>query len=121
MPRNAQRRPNGIGDTSGADRLAGLGAAELEDVPSWRVPAEIMVERNHPVHVRSTDIQARRNQRLRLQRNTAEPSLNGMQDREQQALSRKASSARTAGTHRLIDNNRRAFGVPWLIYRHLFP
>ena len=43
----------------GAQRLAGLGAAELQHVPAGRVVAEIVIEGDDPVHLGAGDVQRR--------------------------------------------------------------
>lgn len=53
MPVDAQVAARGIRYCLGADGLAGFGAAQAQHVAARRGAAELMVEADHAMHVRS--------------------------------------------------------------------
>ena len=65
--------------------LAGLGAADLDDVPAGRLGAEMVVVGDDAVHLGARQVQRPGNHRRRLARNVAEGVLHVVQDRQQRA------------------------------------
>ena len=95
----------------GADRLAGLGAAEMEHVAAGRHATEIVIERDDAMHLGSADVQCGGDQRFGVERHAAKYRLQSVQDRQTGALK----------TGIVGDDGAGAILVPWLETGHSVP
>ena len=74
-----------------ASRLAGFGAAQLEDVPAGRRAAEIVIEADDAVDLGAGDIESLGDQRLGGFVDIAEFLLQSVQDRQQRTFAVEAA------------------------------
>ena len=75
-------------DRGPAARLASLGPTDLDDMLAGRLVAEVVVEGDDAVDVRTADVQRLRDLRHQIGRNEADRALDRMQHRQQRAALR---------------------------------
>ena len=91
-------------DSVAANRLAGFGSADMQNVPSGRRPPEFMIECDDAMDFRSADVERGRHHWFGIQWNTAENVLQSVEHRQ-----RGAFHGGMAG-----DDLPSAIVIPWL-------
>ena len=82
---DAQLAPGVRLEPGGAHGLAGLGAAQIDDLASGLGAPEVMIEGQHAVDLGPRQVELEGDQRHRRRRHPTEPVLDPVQDRQQAA------------------------------------